>query len=153
MDITDKNEFPMKRLEIARYFYFTQILIIIIVGIWFVGLGIILAILHAVTLGPWLTKKQARALTYWLDGRTLRADSGVFFLKRKAIPLDRITNVSLDQGPVLKYCGIWELRIQTAGMGQAVPEATLYGLTRPEQVRDLILKERDKAVLNKNQEA
>jgi membrane protein YdbS with pleckstrin-like domain len=123
------------------------------VGIWFLGAGIVLAILHAITLGPWLTKKQAQAVKYWLDGRTLRIDYGVLFLKRKAVPLDRITDMVLTQGPLLKLCGIWELRIQTAGTGQSMPEATLYGLSQPEQVRDLLLQERDKAVLHENQEA
>ncbi len=144
MDTSEKQEFSVKREQVARYFYYSQILTILIVGIWFFGAGIILAILHAFTLGPWLSKKQAQALTYWLDGKTLRADSGVFFLKRKAIPLDRITDVVLAQGPLMKWCGLWELRIQTAGTGQAMPEAALYGLTQPEQIRDLLLKERDK---------
>ena len=150
MNNSDKNEFPVKRQAVARYFYYTQILIIIVVGIWFLGAGIVLAILHAITLGPWLTKKQARAVKYWLDGRTLRIDYGVLFLKRKAVPLDRITDMVLTQGPLLKLCGIWELRIQTAGTGQSMPEATLYGLSQPEQVRDLLLQERDKAVLAVN---
>ena len=153
MDISGKTEFSVKRPEIARYFYYTQILMIIIVGIWFVGAGIILAILHAVTLGPWLTKKQSQVIKYWLDGRTLRADYGVFFLKRKAIPLDRVTDIVLNQGPIQRFCGIWELRIQTAGTGQAMPEVALYGLNEPEEIRDLLLQERDKAVRHGNYEA
>ncbi|MBN1973626.1 MAG: PH domain-containing protein [Sedimentisphaerales bacterium] len=146
MDTSEKQEFSIKREKVARYFYYSYILMIIVVGIWIMGVGLILAILYALTLGLWLSKKQAQALKYWLDGSTLRADSGVFFLKRKAIPLDRVTDVVLAQGPLMKWCGLWELRIQTAGTGQAMPEVALYGLTQPEQVRDLLIKERDKII-------
>jgi hypothetical protein len=45
----------------------------------------------------------------------------------------------------LRWCGIWELRIQTAGTGQAVPEASLYAISDPEGVRDTLLKARDEA--------
>jgi len=135
----------VQREATTRYFYWAQILFIIIVGIWFLGIGLAVAILFALTLGPWLSRRQAEALRYWLDGSTLRVDQGVFFLKRKAIPLDRVTDVVLVQGPLLRWCGIWELRIQTAGTGQAVPEASLYGVVDPERVRDVLLRARDEA--------
>ncbi len=139
------NEFTVQREATARYLYWGQILIIIIVGIWFLGIGLAVAILFALTLGPWLSRRQAEALRYWLDGSTLRVDQGVFFLKRKAIPLDRVTDVVLVQGPLLRWCGIWELRVQTAGTGQAVPEASLCGVVDPERVRDVLLRARDEA--------
>jgi len=139
------NEFAVQREATTRYFYWAQILFIIIVGIWFLGIGLAVAILFALTLGPWLSRRQAEALRYWLDGSTLRVDQGVFFLKRKAIPLDRVTDVVLVQGPLLRWCGIWELRTQTAGTGQAVPEASLYGVVDPERVRDVLLRARDEA--------
>ena len=138
--------FDVQRASVERYFYVGQILLILLLGVWFFGLGIIVAIIHAVTLGPWLSKKQAEALRYWLDGSTLRVDQGVFFFKRKAIPLDRVTDVVLTQGPLMRWCGIWELQVQTAGTGQAVPEAALYGLMDPEHMRDQLLSARDKAV-------
>jgi uncharacterized protein len=149
MDTSEKQEFSVQRDNITRYFYYSYTLAILVVGIWFFGIGLILAILYYFTLGLWLSPKQAQALVYWLDGNTLRADSGVFFLKRKAVPLDRITDVVLAQGPLTKWCGIWELRVQTAGTGNAIPEVTLYGLTEPEQIRDLLIKERDRILSNK----
>ncbi|MBN2588282.1 MAG: PH domain-containing protein [Sedimentisphaerales bacterium] len=149
MEVSEKQEFAIQREPIARYFYYLQILMILLFTIWYFGIGIILALVHAFTLGPWLSKKQAEALHYWLEGNTLRADSGVFFLKRKAIPLDRITDIVIAQGPLLKKMGIWQLQIQTAGTGHARPEVSLYGLTQPEQIRDLLIKERDKIISNK----
>ncbi len=146
MDKPTTIEFAVQRKAAARYFYWMQIIMIVVVGVWFCGAGIPLALLHALTLGLWLPRKQAEALRYWLDGTTLRVDHGVFFLKRKAIPLERITDVVLAQGPLMKLCGIWELRVQTAGTGQATPEACLYGLTEPEAARDRLLTARDKTM-------
>lgn len=145
MDEAGKNAFAVGQSKVARYFLFGQALLIFFAGVWFFGIGIVLAIVYMLTLGPWLSRKQAEALRYWLDGRTLRVDQGVFFLKRKAIPLDRVTNVVLTQGPLMRWCGIWGLQIQTAGTGEARPEATLYGLTDPEAVHDFLLKARDGA--------
>lgn len=150
MDVSDKQEFSVQRDNIARYFYYSYTLTILAVGILFFGIGLILAILYYFTLGPWLSKKQTQALKYWLEGTTLRADSGVFFLSRKAVPLDRVTDVVLAQGPLMKWCGIWNLKVQTAGTGNAIPEITLYGLTQPEQIRDLLIKERDRIISHKN---
>jgi putative membrane protein len=146
MDQTPDDLFPIRRSSVARYFYFGQVLAILFVGIWFLGIGIPIAIIYAFTLGLWLPKKQAEALRYWLGGTTLRVDEGVFFLKRKAIPLDRVTDVVLSQGPLMRWCGIWRLHIQTAGAGQTVPEAMLYGITDPEGIRDALLAARDEAV-------
>jgi uncharacterized membrane protein YdbT with pleckstrin-like domain len=140
------SDYPVHRERVGRYFYLAQIGFIVLIGIWFFGIGLVVAIIYAFTLGRWLTGKQSEALRYWLDGTTLRLDQGVFFVKRKAIPLDRVTDVMLVQGPLMRWCGIWALYIQTAGMsGQAVAEGVLYGIDDPERVRDELLRARDKA--------
>jgi len=157
MDTFKSNDFSIKRAQVARYFYCGLIMIIIpvaffiimfvLTGVWLLGIGgIIIAFIYAFKFGPWLSKKQSHALLYWLDNYTLMVNQGVFFLKRKSIPLDRVTDIVLAQGPLMKWCGIWELRIQTAGTGQNMPEASLYGLDDPEAVRDLLLKARDETV-------
>ena len=72
----------------------------------------------------------------------MRADGGVFFLFRKSIPFERITDIALVQGPLLRHFGIWAMRIQTAGSARC--EATLYGVRNPEEVRELILSQRQR---------
>ena len=64
---------------------------------------------------------------------------------RKSIPLERITDIALMQGPLLRYFGIWVMNIQTAGSAQC--EATLYGVREPEKVRLLILSHRQDVYL------
>ena len=98
----------------------------------------------------WLAGKQSAALNYRIEKRTLRADWGVFFLKRKAIPLDRITDFALVQGPLMRMFGVWAMRVQTAGTGSMEPEATLYAIIDPEQVRDELIRRRDEAAVDSN---
>ena len=93
----------------------------------------------------WLGERQITALNYRIEGRTLRVDSGVFFLKRTGVPLDRITDFALVQGPLMRLLGIWALQVQTAGVGTPTPEATLIAIENPEKVRDELLRRRDVA--------
>ena len=143
--MTEEIEYTIDRVRVARYFFWGQFLLVLLGGLCFLGVGLILAPLYAITLGPWLTRKQAEALRYRLDGSTLRIDQGVFFLKRKGIPLDRVTDVGLSQGPLMRHFGVWSLSIQTAGAGAQIAEGMLYGVEDPEAVRDQLLKARDEA--------
>ena len=93
----------------------------------------------------WLIQWQVEALQYRIEGRTLRVDSGVFFFKRKGIPLDRITDFALVQGPVMRMLGIWALQVQTASVGTPTPEVTLIAIENPKTVRDELLRRRDVA--------
>lgn len=143
----DKTCFEIDRGNVARYFYWNAILAILFIGVWIFGAGIAVAIVWGLTLGHWLARAQSNALRYWLEGFTLRIDSGVFFLKRKSIPLDRVTDVVLSQGPLLRYFHIWRLDIQTAGTGtHGSAEGYLFGIVDPESVRDQLIAARDKAV-------
>ena len=99
----------------------------------------------------WLCPLQAKNLRYRLEGNTLRADSGVFFFSRQSIPLERITDINLVQGPVQRFFGIWAMRIQTAGSAQC--EATLYGVREPEKVREQILAQRKNVYGEKSDDA
>jgi len=142
-----KDCFEMDRGNVARYFYFSAVALVFVATVWFFGAGLVIAPIYAFTLGPWLSRAQAAAQRYWLEGFTLRIDSGVFFLKRKSIPLDRVTDVVLNQGPLLRFFNIWRLDIQTAGTGtQCSAEGHLYGIVNPESVRDRLIAARDQAV-------
>ncbi len=145
----EPDGYRIQRGVLARYFFWVHILSLVLIGVFSLGVGIVVAIIYAFTIGRWLPQKQSAALRYWLDGSTLRVDQGVYFLKRKAIPLERVTDVMLAQGPFLRHFGLWALHIQTAGAGgQAVAEAVLVGLETPQETRDELLKARDAARKN-----
>ena len=111
------------------------------------GVVSMLPLIHYFGFGRWLCSRQAKNLRYRLDGNVLRAEGGVFFLFRKSIPLERITDIALVQGPLLRFFGIWAMKVQTAGSPQA--EAILYGVCEAENVRELILSQRQGVYGNK----
>jgi hypothetical protein len=55
------------------------------------------------------------------------------------VPYNRITNLDLRQGPVMRALGISTLSIQTAGYsGQAVPEIRIEAIVHAEELRELL---------------
>jgi len=157
-----EGEFEIDCVAVSRYLQANHfILCLILFGFAFffcsasgaVGLLCFLTVVSFLYLAFafWLSEMQASNFRYRLDGDTLRVDGGVFFLFRKSIPLERITDVALVQGPFLRFLGIWEMRIQTAGSTEC--EAKMYGVLDPEKVRELILSQRHKIYAEKSGDA
>ena len=64
---------------------------------------------------------------------------GVWFRRTGIVPYNRITNLDVIQGPVMRMLGISTLSVQTAGYsGQAVPEIRIEGIEHAEDLRELI---------------
>ena len=143
--------FEIHRAQVAKYFYWLTTLSMIPFGLIMFGIGLIVPLVYALTFGHWLSRKQAEALDYRLYETNIFVHQGVFFIKRKNIPLDRVTDVVLAQGPLLRHFGLWRLDIQTAGSGQQRPEAYLYGLNDPEQIKETIINARDAIAVNNKQ--
>jgi len=135
------GEFSVDREKIAQWILWFHINLFFWSFVVFAGLGLIVALVYWLAVGTWLPKRQAAALHIWLEDTTLHVDSGVYVLTRKAIPLDRVVDLVLIQGPVMRRCGIWALEIRTANGC----EATLMGLDKPAEVRDQLLRVRDEA--------
>ena len=76
----------------------------------------------------------------------MHVQEGVFNRKHKAIPLDRVTDFQLFQGILMRWMGIWIVKVQTASMGEATPEAILWAVGNPQEVRNSLLAARQEAV-------
>jgi len=64
---------------------------------------------------------------------------GVWFHTTGIVPYNRITNLDIKQGPVMRALGISTLAVQTAGYsGQAVPEIRIEGMKHAEELRELL---------------
>ncbi|MGB1249699.1 MAG: PH domain-containing protein [Candidatus Promineifilaceae bacterium] len=95
----------------------------------------------------WYAEQYANGLRYELDGETLRVHQGVFNLERKAIPLDRVTDIMMTQGIVMRWLGIWRVDVQTAGMGGMMgAEGTMHAIAEPKHIRDTLLAARSQLV-------
>ena len=87
-----------------------------------------------------------------LTDRSLNIKRGVFFKKEKNIPLDKITDITLKQGPVMRKMGLFRLVVETAGQSQnGDAEGSLLGIIDPRAFRQKVLTERDKFTQEKTQ--
>jgi len=96
-------------------------------------------------LGQIVHKKQYESLGCDLTGRSLNIRRGFLFKVQKNIPLDKITDLAVNEGPVLRYFGLCSLKIETAGGGQGsnMGHAMLPGVVDALGFRDKVLDQRD----------
>ena len=66
-----------------------------------------------------------RRLRYEVDEDSVNVYTGVFFRQEKVIPLEKITDIKLLQGPLMRCFGVYTVFLQTAGNGNGMPEATM----------------------------
>lgn len=79
-------------------------------------------------------------IVYQLTNSEISWKRGVWFRQTGIVPYNRITNIDIVQGPVMRALGISALRIQTAGYsGQAVAELRLQGIREPGELRELVM--------------
>ncbi len=114
----------------------------------FVAVGILLTIFLI-----WYTARFVQALDYRVEDHILHVEEGVFTYQRKAIPLDRVTDLRLVQNIVMRWLGIWKIQVQTAGIGQMDAEGTLWAVEAPKEMRNQLLAARGEAVKAQRVEA
>jgi putative membrane protein len=82
-----------------------------------------------------------------LTDRSLNVRRGLLFREEKNIPLDKIQDVAMKEGPLLRKLGLASLSVETAG--QRNPEgsdAALVGVVDAPAFRDAVLEQRDLVV-------
>ncbi len=96
-------------------------------------------------IGMAVHKKQYESLGCDLTERSLNIRRGFMFKVQKNIPLDKITDLAVNEGPVLRYFGLCSLKIETAGGGQgdSMGQAALPGVVAALEFRDKVLDQRD----------
>ena len=81
-----------------------------------------------------------KSIVYHLSPTEISWNRGVWFRQTGIVPFSRITNIDLQQGPLMRLFGFSSLRIQTAGYSaQASAEIRITGIEDPEPLRDLIM--------------
>ena len=92
-------------------------------------------------------RKQLARMECQLTDRSLNIRKGVLFRVEKNIPLDKIQDVGLREGPILRWLGLSSLVVETAGQsGQAGADAHLIGIVDAPSFRDRVLDRRDEVV-------
>jgi membrane protein YdbS with pleckstrin-like domain len=80
-----------------------------------------------------------RSMWYELRDDEMSWKRGVWFHTTGIVPYNRITNLDIKQGPVMRALGISTLAIQTAGYsGKGMAEIRIEGMEHAEELRELI---------------
>lgn len=96
--------------------------------------------------GLTLTKKYLDRMSCTLTEKTLIVRKGLFNRVEKTVPLEKITDLALQQGPLMRAMNLKALSIETAGSsGGAAGGAliALIGIEDTDGFRDTVLAQRD----------
>jgi len=123
-----------------RTYWFLQVVLICVATI----VGIVILPIWFLGWGRWYVRRSFEALKCEMHERTLVVKRGIFFRVEKTIPLDKIQDLTVKEGPLLRWLGLRSLKIETAGQGTpGSSEADLIGIVDPLDFRDQVLRQRD----------
>ncbi len=92
----------------------------------------------------WLVAgRMLKAMSAELLERKLVVKRGVFFKEEKSIPLEKITDVGLSQGPLMRLFGLYRLSFETAGQSGQGALLSLLGVVDASEFREAILTQKD----------
>ncbi len=115
------------------------VLLITVVGIPLIPFWLLLSLWY----GPeFLRRLSARLTTHALEMR-----KGVFFRSESTIPLNRITDLRMHDGPLMRHYNLRGMKVETAGQsGSTGSEGDLMGVINAAEFRDAVLRQRQKAL-------
>nr|WP_136251289.1 PH domain-containing protein [Ningiella ruwaisensis] len=93
----------------------------------------------------WLfSSRLLKAMHAELQTRKLVVKRGVFIRVEKSIPLDKITDVAMVQGPLMRSLGIYRLSFETAGQSGQGALVSLLGIVNAADFREAILAQKER---------
>jgi putative membrane protein len=106
----------------------------------------IVALPIALPIAWWYYNKFYATLEVVLTSRELQVSRGVLIRQEKSIPLEKVTDLALVQGPIMRRMGIKGLQVETAGQSSTPGGALvkLIGILDTDGFRDDALDQRDK---------
>ena len=104
--------------------------------------------------GFYFCKKYFDRIECNLTEQTLELKKGHIFRIEKIIPLDKIQDLTLREGPLLRALNICMLDIETAGQSnpQGSSDAKIIGIIEARKFRDLVLAQRDLIITKGSQQ-
>jgi putative membrane protein len=129
-----KAEFDPK---VRIYWLMTGIftLLVTVVGIPFLILWI--------PLGLVLTGRYLSRMECLLTGKALKVKKGMLVRVEKTIPLEKITDMAMVQGPIMRFFDIFKLTVETAGQSGQGALVALTGIIDAKEFREAVLAQRD----------
>ncbi|HSH44280.1 MAG TPA: PH domain-containing protein [Longimicrobiales bacterium] len=113
-----------------------------------VSVGSIIGIpllLFVVPISLWYWPRYYAHLRMVLTTRDLKVSRGIMNREEKSIPLEKITDLAVYQGPIMRWLGLKGIRVETAGQSDAGSALVkVVGLDGVDAFRDRVLSQRDR---------
>ena len=91
-----------------------------------------------------ISSKILAAMSATVTERKLVVKRGVFQKEEKSIPLEKITDVAMVQGPLMRMFNLYRLSFETAGQSAQGALVSLIGINDADTFRETILAQKDK---------
>ena len=124
---------------VKKYFLVSTLLICLLTVVGIVLIPVVFFV------GSKLVQMYLDRLSCVLTEHTLELKKGVLNRVESTVPLGKITDLHLFQGPLMRYFGLWGLRVETAG--QTVGAGALLrivGVVDAQGYREAVLAQRDR---------
>lgn len=95
-------------------------------------------------LAYWLTKRYYERLEIVLTRRDLKVRRGILNVEEKSIPLEKVTDLALYQGPLMRLFELKGMKVETAGQSSGGALVTVVGIRDVDDFRDAVLNQRDR---------
>lgn len=123
--------------ELKIYWYVTGLLTLVVTGV-----GIVLLPFWLVG-GWWYLEKRIARMSCAFTDKSLLFSKGILFRVEKTIPLEKITDMGLKQGPVMRMLNLHLLSVETAGQSGPGALLSILGIEDTLAFRDQVLGQRD----------
>jgi putative membrane protein len=125
--------------NVVRY---QQLAAVVGLGATIVGIVLLPVVLPLVS---WYWKRYYARLSVSLTTRELKVHRGVMNREEKSIPLEKITDLAVFQGPIMRRMGLKGIKVETAGQSSgAAALVSIIGIEDTDAFRDGVLAQRDR---------
>ena len=94
-------------------------------------------------LGNYFTERYLQHMSCVLTDRSLKVSRGMFVRLEKTVPLDKITDLELIEGPIMRFFDLQAVKVETAGGSSPGALIKLIGIVDAREFRDTVLRQRD----------
>ena len=94
-------------------------------------------------IGLVFTKRYLDRMDCLLTDKALKVKKGIFVRIEKTIPLEKITDMGMVQGPIMRYFDLYTLTVETAGQSGQGALISLTGIIDAKSFREAVLNQRE----------
>ncbi|MFB2637186.1 PH domain-containing protein [Shewanella bicestrii] len=95
-------------------------------------------------IGLWGTRRYISNMSARLTSKKLIVRRGILTRTENTVPLDKITDIALIQGPIMRMMGLHKLTVETAGQSGAGALISLVGIVNAPDFRAQILEQKER---------